>query len=142
MPKKEKSKKTKSAVQQTFTEKDASGQQEYGELLKFLGSNWTEVYCADGCKRRCHIRGKLQRCKKGPDRMNPGDTVLISKRDTKSGDILLKYPTEQARAMKKAGKIVINVPDADKVQATADIGFEFGDQPDQSAEAEFDFENL
>jgi initiation factor 1A len=129
MPKKDKSKKTKSASEQKFPDKDPSQQQEYAEIIKFLGSNWVEVQCADGCKRRCHIRGALQRFKSGFTKMMPQDVVLISIRDAKTGDIVLKYPSDVARAMKKAGKIVIVHPEATQKEVNQ-TGFDFDESAD------------
>lgn len=140
MPKKDKSKKTKSATEQKFPEKDPTQQQEYAEIIKFLGSNWVEVQCADGCKRRCHIRGTLQRFKSAVTKMMPQDVVLISVRDAKTGDIILKYPSDVARGMKKAGKIVIVHPETEK-KDTTQTGFDFEDGAGEAVSKEKGFED-
>ena len=102
--------------------------QEYGQLVKMLGGNWATVLCCDGVERRCHIRGTLQRFKKSSTRLEAGDLVLIVKRDedSKTGDILLRYPPDVARAMKKRGEVVLPTPD--KAAAEAECGIEFEDE--------------
>jgi len=110
--------------------------QEYGCVQKILGGNWTTVKCSDGLERRCHIRGALQRFKTGSTRIAPGDVVLISKRDDKTGDVVLKYPPEVARHKISEGQIVLDLGPADNDDTAVD-GVEF-----EEAETAFDFDRI
>jgi len=128
MPKKVKSKKKNPSFEVHLPKKDNSGQQLYAEVIKFMGANWVLVKCDDGLERRVHIRGSLQRFKSSGTKMVPGDIILISIRDTKTGDIILKYPDTMARAMKKAGEL--NIQSATNNDVTDEVigdnvGFEF-----------------
>lgn len=133
MPKKDKSKKTKSGVVQKMPTKDPSEKQEYGEIIKFLGSNWVIAKCMDGVERRCHIRGALQRFKSGPTKMIAGDIVLLSIRDQGTGDIILKYPADVARQMRKNGDVIFGDSTGPTVNEN-DTGFDFEDPESEDAE--------
>jgi translation initiation factor 1A len=82
--------------------------QEYAQVLKMLGNGRCEVYCFDGVKRLCHIRGKLRK----KIWINIGDVVLIGLRDfqEKKGDIILKYSIDESRCLKTYGEIPGNIP--------------------------------
>ena len=82
--------------------------QEYGQVLKMLGNGRCDVYCFDGNKRLCHIRGKLKK----KIWIKTGDVVLIGLRDfqEKKGDIILKYSIEESRSLKTYGEIPENIP--------------------------------
>nr|UXY87832.1 eukaryotic translation initiation factor 1A [Cryptomonas curvata] len=82
--------------------------QEYGQVLKMLGNGRCDVYCFDGIKRLCHIRGKLKK----KIWINIGDVVLIGLRDFQEnkGDIILKYSIDESRCLKIYGEIPGNIP--------------------------------
>ena len=111
-------------------------EQEYGLVKKILGGNWIQVLCADNHLRRCHIRGALQRFKKNSTKIECGDYILLSKRDDKNGDVVLKYPQDVARKMKKQGEIVIN--DGTDDANNDNDGVEFIDPAEES----FDFNTI
>ena len=81
--------------------------QEYAQIIKMLGNGRCDVYCFDGIKRLCHIRGKLRK----KIWINIGDVVLIGLRDfqEKKGDIILKYSTDESRYLKIYGEIPGNI---------------------------------
>lgn len=139
MPKKVKSRKTNSSFEAHLPKKDNSGQQLYAEVIKFTGSNWVHVKCDDGFERSVHIRGSLQRFKSGATKMVAGDIVLISIRDTKTGDIILKYPDAMARAMKKAGELNIRAAtdntEENEIVAGDNIGFEFEEEEEKNVKS-------
>jgi translation initiation factor 1A len=102
--------------------------QEYAQVLKMLGNGRCEVYCFDGVKRLCHIRGKLRK----KIWINIGDVVLIGLRDfqEKKGDIILKYSIDESRCLKTYGEIPGNIPlngmiSLNPETKTFDQGFEF-----------------
>lgn len=108
--------------------------QEYGCVKKILGGSWITVKCSDGFERRCHICGALQRFKSNTTKIVQGDIILISKRDNKTGDVVMKYPPEVARKKIKSGEIVIDMGGKDD-DTTVD-GVEFVE------EEEFDFNTI
>jgi translation initiation factor 1A len=102
--------------------------QEYAQVLKMLGNGRCEVYCFDGVKRLCHIRGKLRK----KIWINIGDVVLIGLRDfqEKKGDIILKYSIDESRCLKTYGEIPRNIPlneitSLNSETKSFDQGFEF-----------------
>jgi len=129
MPKKTKSRKFVPSTEVVYPSKNEIDQ-EYGQVIKILGGNWILVRCSDDLERRCHIRGSLQRFKSNTTRIVVNDILLISKRDEKTGDVVLKYPSDVARAKIKKGEIVIKGHD----ETNQDCGIEF----EEPAE-EFDF---
>jgi translation initiation factor 1A len=82
--------------------------QEYGQVFKMLGNGRCDVYCFDGIKRLCHIRGKLRK----KIWINIGDIVLIGLRDFQEGkgDIILRYLADESRCLKTYGEIPNNIP--------------------------------
>jgi initiation factor 1A len=103
--------------------------QEYGSITKMVGGNWLMAKCSDGHERRCHICGSLQRFKNNSTRLEVGDTILLSKRDQKTGDVILKYPSDVARKMKRQGEIVIaSTDDADENDDQTEDGVEFTEE--------------
>lgn len=135
MPKKNKSQKSGLAVAVSYPSKNDTDQ-EYGHVQKILGGNWLSVKCSDGFERRCHIRGALQRFKSNTTKIGQGDIILISKRDDKTGDVVMKYPPDVARQKIKRGEIVIDMGNKDDDGLTAD-GVEFVEP-----EEEFDFSKI
>jgi initiation factor 1A len=129
MPKKTKSRKFVQSTEIVYPSKN-DADQEYGMVVKILGGNWILVRCSDDHERRCHIRGSLQRFKSNTTRIVVNDIILISKRDDKTGDVVLKYPSDVARAKIKKGEIVIKGND----ENDDDGGIEF-----EEATEEFDF---
>ena len=122
MSKKDKSRKAASATTVSYPSKNDTDQ-EYGHVQKILGGNWLTVKCSDGLDRRCHIRGALQRFKSTTTKIVQGDILLISKRDEKTGDVVMKYPPDVARQKIKRGEIVIDMGNKDH-DVNID-GFEF-----------------
>ena len=64
--------------------------QEYGQVLRLLGSGRVEVQCVDGKKRTCTIRGSMR----NRVWIHAGDIVLIGLRefgDDGKADVMLKY---------------------------------------------------
>jgi len=82
--------------------------EEYGVVLKLLGCDNILVFCLDGVRRQCRIRGKLK-CKVW---IRVGDTVLISLREfsteDKVADVIHKYQDEEVRQLRKFGEITVN----------------------------------
>lgn len=105
--------------------------QEYAQVLKMLGNGRCDVYCFDGVKRLCHIRGKMRK----RVWINVGDIVLIGLRDFQDskGDIIQKYYFEEARILKAYGELPVNIfiNDASQLDSTVntneikDPGFDF-----------------
>mmetsp|Transcript_61269 Transcript_61269/g.126565 ORF Transcript_61269/g.126565 Transcript_61269/m.126565 type:complete len:145 (+) Transcript_61269:127-561(+) len=81
--------------------------QEYAQVLRMLGNGRCDVYCFDGIKRLCHIRGKMRK----RVWVNVGDIVLIGLRDfqDKKGDIIQKYYFEEARSLRAYGELPVNI---------------------------------
>lgn len=135
MPKKDKSRKARPTVEEKWQEKDEDQKQEYGLILRFTGGNYVLVKCMDEKDRRCHIRGTLQRAKTKATKMVVGDLVLLSIRDDKTGDIILRYPPDVARQLKKQGKAHFTGTDDDHIEAGGgsggldanNLGFDFDD---------------
>ena len=96
--------------------------QEYGQVQRMLGNGRCDVYCMDGCKRLCHIRGKMR--KKVWVMM--GDIVLVSLRDfqDEKGDIIAKYNSDEAKNLKTYGEL----PENTKINETT--GLDDEDAPD------------
>ena len=136
MPKRDKGQKVHTRTTTSFPSKNGVDQ-EYGIITKILGGNWVSVTCSDGHERRCHIRGSLQRFKKSSTRLEVRDTILLSLRDDKTGDVVMKYPSDVARAMRKRGEIVI----PSEQDQTEDHDIEFED-PTAPANESFDFESI
>lgn len=106
-------------------------EEEYGRILSFPGGNHTQVDCSDGITRRCFIPGKMQRFKGGKTKLVKGDVVLISKRkeDDTIGDVLMKYPSDEARRMIRSGQIVFKkTQDEDDETGNNDDDIEFEDE--------------
>ena len=78
--------------------------QEYGQVLRLLGSGRLEVQCVDGKKRVCTIRGSMRNrvwCA-------AGDIVLIGLRDfgdDAKADVMLKYYEIEARELQELGEL-------------------------------------
>jgi len=103
--------------------------QEYGQVTKMIGNGRCDVFCVDGTKRLCHIRGKLRE----KVWVNQGDIVLLSPRDfqDEKDDIVVRYTPEEARKLKTHSEL----PDTVKINETdivygelSDDGFIFDDQ--------------
>lgn len=135
MPKKSaKSRKGGATAEVSYPSKNDTDQ-EYGMVTKILGGNWIMVKCSDEFERRCHIRGALQRFKSGSTKIVVNDIILISKRDDKTGDVILKYPSDVARGKIKRGEIVINTKNGIEDQTDDTVEFV---EPDE----EFDFNTI
>jgi initiation factor 1A len=134
MPKKTKARKGGVTVEVSYPSKNDTDQ-EYGVVTKILGGNWIIAKCSDEFERRCHIRGALQRFKTGSTKIVVNDVILISKRDDKSGDVILKYPSEVARSKIKRGEIVINTKNDTEDHTDDTVEFV---EPDE----EFDFNTI
>jgi translation initiation factor 1A len=89
--------------------------QEYAQVLKMLGSGRLEAYCFDGQKRLSHIRGKMQK----KVWIVVGDIILVGIRDFQPDkcDVIYKYNSDEARALKAAGEL----PDNIKVNEQGDV---------------------
>ena len=76
-------------------------------MLRLLGSGRMEIYCFDGSKRLCHIRGKI----KNRVWIQAGDIVLVSLREFEDGkgDIIHKYFDTEAKELIELGEIPDNV---------------------------------
>jgi translation initiation factor 1A len=112
-------------------------EQEYGQVLKMLGNGRCDVYCIDGVKRLCHIRGKMRK----RVWINTGDIVLVSLRDfqDEKADIIAKYSADEARQLKNYGELPENVKinETDLVKGEfSDDGIEFADWSDSEGEKE------
>lgn len=84
--------------------------QEYGQIIKALGSGHMEVMCftANGnVVKRAHIRGKMRK----RVWMATGDIVLVNVRDYQDQvcDILLKYTADEARMLRTRRQIPDNI---------------------------------
>ena len=78
--------------------------QEYGQVLRLLGSGRVEVQCVDGKKRTCLIRGSMR----NRVWIHAGDIVLIGLRDfgdDGKADVMLKYYDEEARELQELGEL-------------------------------------
>src|SRR5687767_2537035 len=71
--------------------------QEYGIVIKMLGSCNMDVECSDGVKRIAHVRGSMRK----KIWVNMGDTVLLSLRDFQDGkaDIIHVYNSDEVRCL-------------------------------------------
>lgn len=82
--------------------------EEYGVVLKLLGCDNILVYCLDGVRRQCRIRGKLK-CKVW---IRVGDMVLISLREFSTedrvADVIHKYQDEEVRQLRKFEEVTVN----------------------------------
>ena len=77
--------------------------QEYGQVLKMLGNGRCDVYCFDGVKRLCHIRGTMRK----KVWVNPGDIVLIGIRDFQKhkADIIQRYNSDESSSLQAYGEL-------------------------------------
>jgi len=91
-----KSRKTKGIKEDDALNYKTDGQ-EYGQVIKLLGNNRLEVYCFDGTKRICNIRGKMRK----RVYINKDDIVIVSLRDFQDakGDIVEKYSESHKRTL-------------------------------------------
>ena len=99
--------------------------QEYGQVLRLLGSGRVEVYCVDGKKRTCLIRGSMR----NRVWIHTGDILLIGLRDfgdESKGDVMLKYYEEEARELQDLGEL----PDSIRI---AEGGFSYSDDEGEDA---------
>eukprot|EP00800_Vazella_pourtalesii_P016224 TRINITY_DN459_c0_g1_i1.p1 TRINITY_DN459_c0_g1~~TRINITY_DN459_c0_g1_i1.p1 ORF type:complete len:145 (-),score=43.00 TRINITY_DN459_c0_g1_i1:200-634(-) len=101
--------------------------QEYGQVVKMLGTGHVEALCFDGVTRVCHIRGKMRK----KVWINQSDIILIGLRDYQDGkgDVILKYTSDEARNLKAYGEL----PDHAEVGGSKLEGEEqiiFGDNQD------------
>jgi translation initiation factor 1A len=79
----------------------------YGRIIKLLGNCNVMVFCNDGKRRLCHIRGGIRK----KVWLNVGDIVLVSLREfaeenakdskLQKGDIINKYEQEHMSKLKK-----------------------------------------
>jgi len=94
--------------------------QEYGQVLRLLGSGRVEVYGIDGKKRTCTIRGSMR----NRVWIHAGDIVLLGLRDfgdENKADVMLKYYDEEARELQELGEL----PDSIRI---AEGGFTYSDE--------------
>lgn len=81
----------------------------YGVCTKVLGCGYYTIYCLDGVRRRCHLRGAL---KKRRVMMHAGDLVLVSLREFSTetdADIVHKYQPDEVKELKKYGEITVDL---------------------------------
>ena len=93
--------------------------QEYGQVLRLLGSGRVEVHCIDGKKRTCTIRGSMR----NRVWIHAGDIVLLGLRDfgdDGKADVMLKYYEEEARELQELGEL----PESIRI---AEGGFSYSD---------------
>ena len=101
--------------------------QEYGQVLRLLGSGRVEVYCIDGKKRTCLIRGSMR----NRVWIHTGDILLIGLRDfgdDAKGDVMLKYYDEEARELQELGEL----PESIRI---AEGGFSYSDEDEEGFDA-------
>ena len=101
--------------------------QEYGQVLRLLGSGRVEVYCIDGKKRTCLIRGSMR----NRVWIHTGDILLIGLRDfgdDAKGDVMLKYYDEEARELQELGEL----PESIRI---AEGGFSYSDDDEEGFDA-------
>jgi translation initiation factor 1A len=84
--------------------------QEYGQIIKSIGSGHMEVMCftSNGnVVKRAHIRGSMRK----RVWMTAGDIVLVNVRDYQEGvcDILMKYTADEARFLRSRHQIPDNI---------------------------------
>merc|ERR1719373_1380813 len=109
--------------------------QEYGQVLRLLGSGRVEVYCIDGKKRTCLIRGSMR----NRVWIHTGDILLIGLRDfgdDAKGDVMLKYYDEEARELQELGELPDSIRIAEGGLFDSDDEGGYGDE--EGAAAEFD----
>lgn len=119
--------------------------QEYAQITKMLGNGRLEVACFDDKKRMGHIRGKLRK----KVWMGQGDIILVSLRDFQDEqcDVVHKYNSDEARALKSAGELPenakINETDTFGADEDDDVNFEFGDNDsDDDEEDDLDIDDI
>lgn len=104
--------------------------QDYGQIIKNMGSNMQVQCIGDGKIRDGHIRGKLR----GKNFINAGDLVLVGMRSfeiaDKKCDIILKYSDAQAKRLKQMGEL----PDSYSTVSA--------ESKKQDEEIPFDFEEI
>merc|ERR1712087_27578 len=75
--------------------------QEYGQVLRMLGSGRIECMCPDGKKKTCTIRGAMKK----RVWIHAGDVVLLGLRedfnDDGKADVMLKYYDYEARELQE-----------------------------------------
>jgi len=101
--------------------------QEYGQVVRLLGSGRVEVYCIDGKKRTCLIRGSMR----NRVWIHAGDIVLVGLRDfgdDEKGDVMLKYYEIEAQELQELGEI----PDTIRI---AEGGFDYSDDEEGGFDA-------
>ena len=97
--------------------------QEYGQVLRLLGSGRVEVQCMDGKKRICTIRGSMR----NRVWIHAGDIVLLGLRDfgdDAKADVMLKYYDEESRELQELGEL----PEHVKI---AEGGFNYSDEDEE-----------
>ena len=94
-------------------------------MLRLLGGGRVEVYCVDGKKRTCLIRGSMR----NRVWIHTGDILLIGLRDfgdDGKADVMLKYYEEEARELQELGEL----PESIKI---AEGGFSYSDEEGEDA---------
>ncbi|KAJ6588405.1 hypothetical protein B0H19DRAFT_924063, partial [Mycena capillaripes] len=74
-----------------------TGDQEYGQVKNFLGSQQIEVMCFDGETRIAHIGGKMG---EQPVAIEQGDIVLLALRNSQENtpaQVIQKYTADETR---------------------------------------------
>lgn len=115
--------------------------QEYGKILRLLGSCRVEVKCVDNKTRIGHICGRMR--KKVWIVVN--DVVLLSLRDFQDdkADIILKYSSKEVNLLKGYGEIPETMITTDTlVSEEPDIGFDFGEDEDDIKKEPVNFDLL
>lgn len=101
--------------------------QEYGQILRLLGSGRVEVQCMDGKKRVCTIRGSMR----NRVWIHAGDIVLLGLRDfgdDGKADVMLKYYEQEAFELQELGEL----PDTIRI---AEGGFAYSDEEEDGFDA-------
>ena len=103
--------------------------QEYGQVMKMLGTGHVEALCFDGVTRVCHIRGKMRK----KVWINQSDIILIGLRDYQDGkgDVILKYTSDEARNLKAYGELPDHAEVGGSKHVDLDEQIQFGDNLDE-----------
>lgn len=104
--------------------------EEYGLVIKELGSRRFTIECADGRNRLGQLRKGMRRSV----RVRQDDWVLIGKRDYETSDekcdILCKYNLDEVKRLKKLGELIsftnFNLEESNE-ENDEDIAFDFDD---------------
>jgi len=103
--------------------------EEYGKILKMLGSGQVKAVLVDGKEVFAHIAGRFKRRGRRRIWMNTGDVVILSSRAFQDSvyDICHLYKSEEVNSLLKADEIPPFFAETNAVNDTGDvIDFEEG----------------